>query len=110
LLLLILKIVGGFLLWLFGLYLYHALRGRRRSQRRQMSDAPRQSARMRTLSKQEWEAIRVIARKMRDRADSFNKPSARLEAMYERSHVEARQLGYGGDIHDWKKLTREILD
>lgn len=81
---------------------------RRLGLRRDTEDVPRRP--VKTLSPQQWQAIQTIARKMRDRADSFNKPGARLEGMYERTHVEARQLGYGGDIHEWKALTRRILD
>jgi hypothetical protein len=65
---------------------------------------------MTTISKEQWQQIQAIARQARDRADKHNKPSNHLDAIYWRSYVDARELGYGGTEDDWRQLVRTILD
>jgi hypothetical protein len=54
--------------------------------------------------------IQKIARAARDPVDKHNKPSGHVLPIYQRSHIEARLLGYGGDEDDWRRLVRTIRD
>lgn len=64
---------------------------------------------MKTISPEQWAKIQNLARRTRDTADSHNKPSNHLDGLYHRSHVAARQLGYGGTQDEWRLLCRRIL-
>jgi hypothetical protein len=61
---------------------------------------------METISKDQWTAIQKLARRTRDSVNHYNKPGRNIETLYARSHVEARQLGYGGTAANESRFAK----